>query len=141
MAVRTRFKFEISLSSDANEAKDLGFYKAEIFSDVAEEGGAWKTTVPISSTNLQLVLPNFTSIRFLAIITNSVDPTLTPVALDFRKNSNVGEIFTVTPLGATASTPKYGYFITTTEDITSLFVTNASTTTAMHVTVLACAEE
>lgn len=93
----------------------------EIVTDGLGEGGAWKTLVPAGATLLELKLDNIADVKFLVLLTSAKDPTQTPVALDFRKNSNGGEIFQVKPL----SSVKQGQFLITSEGITSLFVTNA----------------
>ena len=135
MAVRTRFKLVLSVSSSANEEKDLGYIQSEQFSDVFGEGGSWKTVVPVSTTDQQLNMPNIADVKLIAIRTTSVDPTLAPVTITIKKNSNTGEAIDIVPVGPTATTPKEGWLLLTTTGITAVYATNGSATTAMNVTV------
>ena len=113
MAVRTRFKLVLSVSSSANEEKDLGYIQSEQFSDVFGEGGSWKTVVPVSTTDQQLNMPNIADVKLIAIRTTSVDPTLSPVTITIKKNSNTGEAIDIVPVGPTATTPKEGWLLLT----------------------------
>jgi len=132
MPIRLRQGATITVSSSAqNENKDLGNLVWEVVTDDLGEGGTWKTLVPASSTDLEIKLDNVANVQFLALRTNSKDPTQDPVALDFKKNSAAGEVFQIKPL----SKAKEGNFLMTTDGITSLFVTNGGSID-MEVTVV-----
>ena len=121
MPIRLRQSATVKVSScNQTETGDLGNLAWEIVSDGLGEGGTWKTLVPAATTDLEIHLDNIAAVNFLAIQTQTKDPTQAPVALDFKKNAVGGEVFTVQPLSGS----KRGYFLTTTDSITSLFVTN-----------------
>lgn len=139
MAVRLRFKISIGISSSDNEELDLSNFKTEVFSDTYGEGGCWKTLVPASSTDLQLTLPNFDEINFIAIRTTSLDPTLLPEEITIKFNGTGNDAIPIAPIGPTEDSPKEGWLLLSTSGLDSLYATNSSTT-AMNVTVFACAD-
>ena len=131
MPVRFRQGVKIGVSSTSAEEKDLGNLNWEIVTDDLGEGGSWKTLVEAGETDLEIALDNLASAKFLALRTVSKDPTKTPVALDFKKESPTGEVFTVAPLSGT----KEGHFMICTDSITALYVTNAGAVD-MEVTIV-----
>ena len=135
MSIRTRVKFEVSISSDSNEAKDLGYLKGETFTDFMGEGGAWKTVLPKSTTNMLVTMPNIAEVKILLIKVNSVDPTLTVPEITIRRNSNGAEEIKITPYGATSTSPKESWLFLTTSGLTSIYSTNPSSTTDVNLTI------
>lgn len=120
MPVRVRYDATIELSSGTQEQKDLGNVSWSVVTDGLGEGGTWKTLVPAAVTDLEIRLDNIANVNFLALKTTAKDPTQTPVALDFKKETVNGEVFQVKPLPST----KEGHYLITTDGITALFVTN-----------------
>ncbi len=120
MPVRVRYSTSIELSSGTQEQKDLGNVTWSLVTDGLGEGGTWKTLVPAASTDLELRLDNIANVNFLALKTSAKDPTQAPVALDFKRETVSGEVFTIKPLPSS----KEGHFFMTTDGLTALFVTN-----------------
>lgn len=123
MPIRLRHSSTVAVSSTIQEHKDLGNFTTEVVTDGLGEGGTWKTLVPAGSTDLELRLDNIAAVAYLSLRTSAKDSTQDPVALDFKKDSALGEPITVEPLPNT----KIGVFVLTTNSISSLFVTNAGT--------------
>jgi len=135
MPIRLRQSASIGISSSTIESRDLGNTTWEVLTDGLGEGGTWKTLVPAGSTDLELRMDNIAAVSFLALKTSSKDNTKSPVALDFKKDSAGGEVFTVEPLPNT----KEGHFLITTNSLTALFVTNSGTVD-MEVIVIAAGD-
>ena len=121
MPIRLRQSTTIAVSSGTQETKDLGNVYWEVLTDGLGEGGTWKTLVPAGATDVEIPMDSIASVAFLALKTTAKDPTATPVSLDFKKDSALGEVFTVDPLPNT----KQGHFLLTTSSITALYVTNS----------------
>jgi len=112
MAIRLRQSGSVKVSScSQTDTADLGSIAWEVVSDGLGEGGTWKTLVPASTADLQIGLDNVSSVSFLALKTQTKDPTQTAVSLDFKKNAVGGEVFTVQPLVGS----KQGFFLITTD--------------------------
>lgn len=131
MAVRTRFKVEVAISSTTAEERDLGNAKFEVVVDSQNEGGSWKTTLAGGATDVQIQLPNVASAKLLVVRTNPKNANDPAANVTLRKNSIVGEANVVAPL----STSKEGYYLITTDNLTALFATNGSATVAMELSV------
>lgn len=121
MAVRVRYKVTVSISSTTAEEKDLANQTYEIANDALGEGGTVKYKVIAGATDLPIQFGQVASVKFLLIRTQAKDPTQNPVALTFKKNSNVGEAIVVAPLATEAE----GHMLLSTDGITSLYVSNA----------------
>ena len=131
MSVRARYKLHVSVSSTTDEERDLANPQSDVYTDALGEGGSAKYLVAGSATLLPLQLPQVASAKLLMIKTSVKDPTQTPVALEFRKNSTTGEVWTVVPLG----TSKEGILLTTCSGITEIYCSNSSAID-MEVTVV-----
>jgi hypothetical protein len=120
MAVRVRYKLEQAVSSTSAEERDLGNNKFEVVCDSQNEGGVWKTVVPAGAVDQPIPLQNVSVARYLALRTTAKDPTLSPVALNFRLNSITGEQIAVAPLPST----KEGLLVMSIASLTALYVSN-----------------
>jgi hypothetical protein len=129
MSIRVRYKFIPSISSDANEARDLGNPLIEVYSDALVDGGSFRATVPALATNLQIAMPGIANVSFLAIRATSTDSSLAPVTVNLTKNSPSGEVIALVPFGG-----KESLLVLTTSGITSIYASNPSTTTSMDLT-------
>jgi len=130
MAIRVRYKITVSVSSSSLEEKDLADQTWEVVTDGLNEGGTMKVVVPASTSLLQIQLPVVSPAAVVAIRINSQDPTLAPASLDFRRNTTVGEVITLTPQPGA----KEAHMLLSTTGLTALYVTNSSTT-VMEVTL------
>lgn len=135
MAVRVRYKVEVSVSSTTAEEKDLGNVKYEVVDDAQGEGGTWKTVLAAASSNVQIQLDNIATARFLLFKTNAKDPTQAPGIVQIKKNSTGGEIMEIKPLG----TNKEGHFLMSTDSITAIYASNPGAV-VMELTVIACGD-
>lgn len=132
MAIRVRYSISAAVSSTTAEERDLGNLKMEVVTDVETKGGAWKTVLPASTTNLELKIDNLAQIHLLFIRTTSSDPNVAPVSITLKRNSTGAEAIEIKPLGDA----KEGHLLLTTNGLTSLYASN-STSTEMILTVLA----
>jgi len=121
MSVRVRYAIQASVSSTFAEEKDLGNVKFEVVTDVEAKGGTWKTVVPAGSANLALATGNVATVQLLCLRVATSDPNdvLGPITL--KRNSTSGEPQTITPVGDA----KEAIYLTSTDGVTSLYVTNA----------------
>ena len=130
MAIRLRYKIEVSISSSTAEEKDLGNAVYEGVADSQGEGGSWKTQIPVSTTDMEIKLPNVAVARFLLLRTNAKDPTQSPVTIAVKRNGAGNEAIDVVPISGTEE----GHFLLSTDSLTSLFATNASASVEMELT-------
>ncbi len=121
MPVRIRYHINIQISSTTAEEKDLANASLEVVTDSFGEGGVRKFTVIAGATDLQIGLDNVANTQFLAIRTNSKDPTLDPVQLSVKRNTTGNEAIPITPMPTT----KEGHLLISTTGLTALFVSNA----------------
>jgi hypothetical protein len=121
MAIRLRYKIELTVSSTIAEENDLGNVKYNVSFDSQNEGGSWKTLLAAGATDVELQLPNIADARFLAIRTTAKDPTLDPIEIAIKINGVGGEARKITPVTGT----KEGFYLQTTDGITSVHATNA----------------
>jgi hypothetical protein len=131
MAVRTRYKVEVSISSTASEEKDLGNVRWEIVTDKQGEGGGWKTLLAAGAVDIQLPLDSIATVRLLVIRTNAKDPNQNPADILIRRNLVGAEQILIKPL----TDSKEGHFLISTDGLTALFASNPGTV-AMELTLL-----
>ena len=131
MAVRVRYKIEVSVSSTSAEEKDLGNGKFEVVVDSQNEGGSWKTTLAAGATDVQIQLPNVASAKFILVRVNPKNPNDVAANVTLRKNNILWEAMVLAPL----STSKEAYWLTTTDSLTSLYATNGSGSVVMEISV------
>lgn len=115
MAVRVSFQVELSISETTDSLNELGKtppWKGK--ADVLDNGGTWRQRIAAGATDLEIDLNGLSNGRLLAIKTSQ--------EITIKKNANTGEAWTIRPLGVGATE---GIFVSTTDGITSLFVTNA----------------
>lgn len=136
MAVRVRYKITTFVSSTTAEDKDLANQSWEIVTDTQGEGGSWKSTLQPGDTNIPILLGNLAIARVLIIRTTAVDPTQTPTAIVFRRETTSGEAITVLPLGDA----KEGHLLLSTDSLTALFATNSGGGVPMSITVIAAGD-
>lgn len=135
MALRTRFKIGVFISSTSNEEKDIADRTDELYSDVFEEGNTIAFVLAPSASDILITPPTLAEINFIAIKTVPNDPTLQPVAITIKLNSALGEEITITPVGPTPTTAKSGWLLLTTEGVTAIYASNPSADTAMKCTL------
>jgi hypothetical protein len=133
MAVRLRYKIEITCSSTTAEEKDLGNLKSEVVTDVCNEGGTWKTTLAGGATDIQIPLDSIAAAKFLFIRATSKDPNLAPVQVTIKRNSNSAEAINIVPF----SDVKEGHLLLSTSGLTAIYATNSSGTVVMDLTIVA----
>lgn len=122
MAVRLTFKAEFSVSSTIADERDLGNGEYQVRTDSMNEGGAWKTTVPDLSTDLEIRLDNISNVRFLFLRLTTREETDPAPAVAIKFNSTMT---TAIPL-ASPDDRKVGMMMLTTDGLSSLYVTNTS---------------
>lgn len=132
MSVRTRYTVEANVSSTSNEEHDLGDLSSKVMVDTQDEGGAWKTVVPAGAVNLPLTTVNVANLRYILIRTSAHDPTQTLPTITIKKNSILGEAYSIAPLDGA----RQGVFSLTSDDIGSLYVTNPSGTVAVDLVLV-----
>lgn len=120
MTVRTRYRLGVFISSSSAEERDLANLDTEVVSDDFGEGGVRKFTLISTASDVQVDIGNIATGRFLAIRTNSADPTLDPVEVEVKRNSTGGEIWPITPMDST----REGHLLTSTSGLTALFMSN-----------------
>lgn len=120
MSVRVRYRLEIAISSTSAEEKDLANSVFEVVTDELGEGGVRKFTIAASSTDVAINLGNVTTTTFLAIRTNTKDPTEDPVTISVKRNGTGNEAIAIAPLADT----KEGHLLISTAGLTSLHATN-----------------
>jgi hypothetical protein len=136
MPVRVRYKIEASVSSDSNEARDLGNVAFEVLTDDLENGGTWKTKLPASTiTPTQFPLDSIASAAVLIIRTNSKDPNEEPVAISLILNSPSNTPIVISPM----PNAKEGHMLISTAGITALYLVNSGGAD-MEVSILACGD-
>ena len=131
MAIRLRYTIESAISSDSNEAKDLGNVRFQLLTDVPSEGGTTKTTLAASATDVAIPFPNITNATYLLIRTTAKDPTQALPVVKIRLNSNVGEQISIAPI----STGKEGHFLISSSGISALYATNMSSSVVVDLHV------
>ena len=136
MSVRVRYKITATVSSTSAEEADLAKQAWEVVTDVENEGGSWKSVLQAGDTDVAIRLGNLAVARILIIRTNAKDPTQTPVAVTFKKNSNTGEAISVLPLGDA----KEGHLLLTTDSITALYASVDGGGVPMEVTVISAGD-
>jgi len=122
MTIRVRYKAEVAVSTDSNEAKDLGNPKIEVVCDSQGEGFTGKTVVATGAVDMQVNLGNVAAVRLLLLRTLAHDPTEDPGELRFRRNGLAGEEISVIPLVGT----KEGILLLT-GPLSALYVSNPGT--------------
>lgn len=135
MSVRTRYRIEASVSSTTAEEKDLGNLKMEQACDSQADGGSRKNVIVVAATDVDVTPRQLATTRMLVIRTAAKNPNDTPATINLKKNSALGEVWAIVPLSGT----REGYFVTTTDSVTALYVSNPGTVD-MEVTVMAAGD-
>jgi hypothetical protein len=136
MTVRIRYRVENAISSSSAEEKDLGDTKFEVVNDDQGEGGIQRFKLAAGATDTLVCIDNIASVKFLAIRTAPRDPNNALPEVKIRLNSITGEEIRICPLG----TLKEANFLITTCGITSLYMTNTSSTVDVDVTLAAAGD-
>jgi hypothetical protein len=121
MPVRLTYATEFSISSTTADEKDLGNGNFKVITDDFGEGGTWKTLVSAGASDLQIVLDNVATARFLLLKSNPKLENDPAQSLDVKFNS-VGN--TPVPLKAPDS-KKIAIMLLCTDGLTALYVSNA----------------
>jgi hypothetical protein len=133
MAARTRYRVAVAISSNPdNEERDLGNTLSEVVNDSLGDGGTWQNVLPANATDVPVQLTQVTSARFIYVRAFPNDPNTNPVAITLKKNAIGGEAWTVAPL----PNAKEAQFMTTTDGVTALYLSNPSPTVAMRVIIV-----
>ena len=133
MAARVRLKIAVAVSSNPdNEERDLGNVNSEVVCDGVSDGGTWQMVLAPNSTDVPCQLTQLAAGRLLAVRAFSNDANVNPVAITMKKNGTGGEPWTLSPLPNT----KEANFVCTSDGLTALYFSNASTTVAMRVIVV-----
>lgn len=135
MTVRARYRIEASVSSTTAEEKDLGNLKMEQACDSQADGGSRKNVVVALASDVDITPRQLTTTRMLLIRTAAKNPNDTPATINLKKNSTLGEEWAIVPLSGT----REGYFVTTTDSVTALYVSNPGSVD-MEVTVMAAGD-
>jgi len=115
MAIRVKFELSLQMSEGNQGLKELG--KTAPWSgtnDQQDNGGTWRQRVVAGETDLLVDLNGLVTGNLIAIKSDQ--------EISIKKNSNLGEPWTISPLGTGATD---GVFMVTTNGVTSLYVTNA----------------
>jgi len=117
MSIRANFNIDLSLSETTLEQKELGMTPPWVgTNDQLDDGGTFRRKITAGSTDVAVPLLGLSNGRLLAIKTTQ--------QISFKKNSTAGEPWIVRPLGVGALD---GIFLTTTDAITSIYITNSGT--------------
>ena len=135
MSVRTRYRVEASVSSTTAEEKDLGNLKMEQACDSQADGGSRKNVIVAAATDVDVTPRQLATTRMLVIRTAAKNPNDAPGTISLKKNSTGGEAWSIVPLSGT----REGYFVTTTDSVTALYVSNLGSVD-MEVTVMAAGD-
>jgi len=115
MAIRVKYELNLQISENSHGQKELG--KTAPWSgtnDQQDNGGTWRQRVVAGETDTLVDLNGLVTGHLIAIKSDQ--------EISIKKNSNVGEAWTISPLGIGATD---GIFVITTDGVTSLYVTNA----------------
>lgn len=115
MAVRVKFELDLQISENSQGQKELG--KTAPWcgtNDLQDNGGSWRQRFDAGVTDIEVDLNGLVTGHLIAIKTDQ--------EISIKKNTAVGEAWTITPLGVGATD---GIFMITTDGVTSLFITNA----------------
>jgi len=133
MAARTRYRVAVAISSNPdNEERDLGNTVAEVVNDGMNDGGTWQNVLAPNATDVLVQLTQVSTARFIYVRAFANDPNQNPVAITLKKNGIGGEPWTVEPLTGS----KEAQFLTSTNGITALYLSNPSPTVAMRVIIV-----
>lgn len=114
MSLRTKFNLDFSVSEDSTGGQELG--KSDPWfgtNDQMDNGGTFRRKVAAGQSNVQIDVMGLLNVRFLTI---KSDQTIT-----VKKNSTSGEPWSIRSLGVGATD---AIWITTTDGITSLYLSN-----------------
>jgi len=115
MAVRVSFEVDLAISENTQALNELGKsppWKGK--ADVLDNEGTWRQRILAGATDVVIDMNGLTNGRLVAIKTTQ--------EISIKKNDSANEAWVIRPLGTGATE---GIFVTTTDAITSLFVTNA----------------
>ena len=130
MAVRVRYKIEVSISSTTAEDKDLGNHNYLVISDSAAEGGSRKVVLAAGVTDVVISMRELATAKFIVIRTNALNASETPGTITFKKHSTLGEETSIVPLSSSG-----GHFLLSTDSVTALYASNPGTV-SMEITVI-----
>lgn len=121
MAIRTRFRLAVILSSDDREEEDLGRTEFEVVVDTQGEGGTWRTYVPGGAVDQPLQLTGVTSGKLLLIRATPRDTTDTPPTVSVKINLITNTPIPLLPLSAS----REAFLFVTADAISAVFISNA----------------
>jgi len=123
MPIRFMLDIDVSVSSDCRGLKDLGNNASSITSDAYNEGGSQRTLIPAASTDKVIPLDDIANVGVLYLKVQPVDANDPGQVIGIRLNDVANDLISIFPM----SGKKVGYFLLTSDAVTSLFVTNAGT--------------
>lgn len=135
MPTRVRFKHDLGLSSNSNEQRELGAVKLDVICDTLGEAGTQKTFVAAGAVDVQLQYGQIADAKLIQLKIEARDPNLTLGEIRLKKNSTLGEFWSIVPLNGT----KVSFFMVTSTGVTALYVSNPGTV-AVDVTVSAAGD-
>ena len=115
MAIRVKFELDLQISENSTGQKELG--KTAPWSgtnDQQDNGGTWRQRLDAGATDVLVDLNGLVTGHLIAIKSDQ--------EITVKKNSAVGEAWTISPLGTGATE---GIFVITPDGVTSLYVSNA----------------
>lgn len=123
MSVRFTVTVAYAVSSTVADEKDLGKGQTTVKTDAQESGGSWKTLVPAASTDLEVNLDNISDAKFLLLKTNPRNENDPAQEITVKLNLVGADAIPITPF----ADKKIGFFLVTTQGLSTIFVSNAGT--------------
>ena len=121
MTVNVNLNIAMSVSSTSAAEKDLGNLSTSLSSNAMGEGGTRKFLLAAGSTDVELELTNISDIRLLFIKVSPKNDNDPAQGITIKRNDVAGESIPIVPF----DDKKIGYFLLTTDSLTSLYATNA----------------
>jgi tRNA G26 N,N-dimethylase Trm1 len=120
VAVRIRYKLEVSVSSTTAEDKDLGNHSYLVIADGATEGGSRKVRLAAGATDVEISMNEIATAKLIAIRTNAVNANSTPGTIELKKNAIGGEVIEIVPMTGASE----GHMLLSTDSVTALYASN-----------------
>lgn len=133
MSVRARLINHVMLSSSANEEKDFGNHKSEVYTDVFEAHSPILRVLDVSEEDVLLPSSALGDIRIIFLKTSADDSTQLPADIELKLNSAGADPIVISPIGPKTTSLKEGWLIMTCSGVTSVYVSNTSSTVKMKV--------
>jgi len=133
MSARARIINHIMLSSSANEEKDFGNLKSEVYTDVFE--GHSPVLAVLNTSEADVLLPSSTlgDIRIIFLKISANDETQLPADVEIKLNSTGADPITISPIGPKTTSLKEGWLIMTVSGVTAVYATNTSSSVKMKI--------